>query len=86
RGAPRDALIADITPEEMRGAAYGVRQSLDTAGAFAGPLLAMLLMVLYSGDMRAVFWWSLVPAALCVALIAFGVREPAGIAPLKKRG
>jgi MFS family permease len=76
RGAPRDALVADVTPEAVRGAAFGVRQALDTVGAFAGPLLAMLLMVLYANNFRAVFWWALVPAALCVLLIIFGVQEP----------
>ena len=58
RGAPRDALIADVTPKEMRGAAYGLRQSLDTIGAVAGPLAAIAIMILTSGDMRAVFWWA----------------------------
>ncbi len=86
RSAPRDALIADITPREIMGAAYGVRQALDTVGGFAGPLLAMLLMVLYANDFRAVFWWSFVPAALCVLLIIFGVQEPDGIARTDKRG
>jgi len=69
RGAPRDALIADITPPAIRGASYGIRQALDTVGAFAGPLLAVALMALYANDFRAVFWWALVPAALAVLLI-----------------
>lgn len=76
RGAPRDALVADVTPQHVRGAAFGVRQALDTAGAFAGPLIAMLLMVLYANDFRAVFWWAVVPAVMCVLLIVFGVQEP----------
>jgi MFS family permease len=76
RGAPRDALIADITPPAIRGASYGIRQALDTVGAFAGPLLAVALMALYANDFRAVFWWALVPAALAVLLIVVGVREP----------
>lgn len=76
RGAPRDALVADITPAGIRGAAYGIRQALDTAGAFLGPLLAMALMALHAGDFRAVFWWAVVPAALAVLLIVVGVREP----------
>lgn len=76
RGAPRDALIADITPQEQRGAAFGLRQSLDTAGGFIGPLLAMGLMVWWSNDFRAVFWVAVIPAVLCVALLVWGVKEP----------
>ncbi len=76
RGAPRDALIADIAPPSMRGAAFGLRQSLDTIGAFLGPLLAIALMVLWANDFRAVFWVAVIPAALCVALLIFGVQEP----------
>ena len=77
RGAPRDALIADITPPEVRGAAFGLRQSLDTVGAFVGPLLAIGLMVLWANDFRAVFWVAVIPAVLSVALLLFGVQEPA---------
>ena len=76
RGAPRDALVADLAPPEMRGAAFGLRQSLDTAGAFIGPLFAMTLMLLWANDFRAVFWAACVPAVLCVALLLWGVREP----------
>jgi MFS family permease len=76
RGAPRDALVADLTPPELRGAAFGLRQSLDTVGAFVGPLLAMGLMLLWANDFRAVFWFATLPAFLCVALLIFGVREP----------
>lgn len=76
RGAPRDALVADITPEQIRGAAYGLRQSLDTVGAFIGPLAAMALMLRFAGDFRRVFWLAAVPAAVAVLLIVFGVREP----------
>jgi MFS family permease len=76
RGAPRDALVADITPPAVRGAAFGLRQALDTVGAFLGPLLAMLLMLAWADDFRAVFWVAVVPAALAVALLFFGVREP----------
>ncbi|MCK9261142.1 MAG: MFS transporter [Azoarcus sp.] len=76
RGAPRDALVADIAPPEMRGAAFGLRQSLDTVGAFVGPLLAMGLMLLWANDFRAVFWVAIVPGVLSVALLLFGVREP----------
>ena len=80
RGAPRDALIADLTPRELRGAAFGLRQSLDTVGAFAGPLLAMALMLAWSDDFRAVFWVAVIPAILSFALIVFAVREPDGMA------
>jgi MFS family permease len=76
RGAPRDALVADLAPPAMRGAAFGLRQSLDTAGAFIGPLLAMGLMLLWANDFRAVFWAASVPALLCVVLLVWGVKEP----------
>jgi MFS family permease len=76
RGAPRDALVADITPPAVRGAAFGLRQALDTVGAFLGPLLATLLMILWASDFRAVFWVAVVPGALAVALLFFGVDEP----------
>ena len=84
RGAPRDALIADIAPPELRGAAYGLRQSLDTVGAFVGPLLAVGLMVLWSNDFRAVFWVAAFPGVLAVGLLFFGVREPAKLSPTKR--
>lgn len=86
RGAPRDALVADVTPPAIRGAAYGIRQALDTAGAFMGPLLAVVLMALYANDFRAVFWWAAVPAALAVLLLVIGVREPDGVKATAKRG
>lgn len=76
RGAPRDALVADIAPPDQRGAAFGLRQSLDTVGAFLGPLLAMGLMLLWANDFRAVFWVATIPAILCVALLVLGVQEP----------
>jgi MFS family permease len=76
RGAPRDALVADIAPPEVRGAAFGLRQSLDTVGAFLGPLLAMGLMLLWADNFRAVFWVAVIPAVLAVALLFFGVQEP----------
>ena len=76
RGAPRDALVADIAPREMRGAAFGLRQSLDTVGAFVGPLVAIALMLLWANDFRAVFWVAVIPGVLAVALLVFGVREP----------
>lgn len=85
RGAPRDALVADVTPSEIRGAAFGLRQALDTVGAFTGPLLAIGLMLLWADNFRAVFWVAVIPAALAVALLACGVREPATPALTEKR-
>lgn len=76
RGAPRDALVADIAPPEQRGAAFGLRQSLDTVGAFLGPLLAVGLMLLWANDFRAVFAVAIIPAVLCVLLLVLGVQEP----------
>ena len=76
RDAPRDALIADLTPPESRGGAYGLRQSLDTIGAVAGPAFALALMAVTGGEFRFVFWIAAVPAFLAVALIVVGVREP----------
>ncbi len=76
RGAPRDALLTDITPPEIRGAAFGLRQSLDTVGAFLGPLLGVGLMLLWANDFRAVFWVAVIPGMLAVALLLFGIREP----------
>ena len=76
RGAPRDALVADLAPPELRGAAFGLRQSLDTVGAFLGPLLAVALMLLWANDFRAVFWVAVIPGSLAVLLLVFGVHEP----------
>jgi len=76
RGAPRDALIADISPEHLRGASFGLRQSLDTVGAFIGPLLAIGLMWLTVNDFTTVFWIAVIPAFLSFALIVLAVREP----------
>jgi len=78
RGAPRDALVADVTPIGQRGRAYGLRQSLDTVGAFVGPLLAIALMALFANDMRTVFWCAVVPGAIAVALVLTGVRDVDG--------
>lgn len=75
RGAPRDALIADVTRPGLRDAAYGLRQALDSVGAFVGPLLAMLFLWLWDSDLRAVLWVAVVPAFAAVALIVFGVEE-----------
>jgi len=76
RGAPRDALVADIAPPHLRGAAFGLRQALDTVGGFIGPLLAVGLMLLWANDFRRVFWVALIPGLLAVAVMLFGVREP----------
>ena len=76
RGAPRDALIADITPPLLRGAAFGLRQALDTVGALVGPLLAVGLMLLWADDFRAVFWVAVIPGLMAVVLLQFGVQEP----------
>ncbi|MCX6128457.1 MAG: MFS transporter, partial [Proteobacteria bacterium] len=73
RGAPRDALITDITPPQLRGAAFVLRQSLDTVGAFLGPLLAVALMLLWNDDFRRVFWVALIPGILAVLLLQFAV-------------
>lgn len=78
RGAPRDALVADLAPPSIRGAAFGLRQALDTVGAFTGPLLAVGLMLRWSNDFRAVFWVACVPAIASVALLCVGLREPPG--------
>ena len=75
RGAPRDALISDLTAHEIRGAAFGLRQSLDTVGAFAGPLLAMALMLAWNDDFRAVFWVAVIPAVLSFLFVAFAVKD-----------
>ncbi len=76
RGAPRDALIADVTPDELRGAAYGLRQSLDTVGALLGPLLAMVLMIATAGDFRFVFWIAFLPGLLAITIIVLALKEP----------
>ncbi len=76
RGAPRDALLADLAPVGLRGAAFGLRQSLDTIGAFLGPLLAVALMILWHDDFRAVFWVAVIPGLLAALLLAVAVREP----------
>jgi predicted MFS family arabinose efflux permease len=76
RGAPRDALVADIAPPHLRGAAFGLRQSLDTVGAFLGPLLATALMLIWANDFRAIFWIAVIPGILAVTLLFFGITEP----------
>jgi MFS family permease len=84
RGAPRDALVADITPPHLRGAAFGLRQSLDTVGAVLGPALAAALMLLWANDFRAVFWVAVVPGLLAVALLTVGVHDSKPEAPPKR--
>ncbi len=76
RGAPRDALIADLAPADVRGRSFGLRQALDTVGGIGGPVLALAAMAYFANDFAAAFWVAVVPAALCVALIVFGVEEP----------
>ncbi len=76
RGAPRDALVADLAPPPFRGAAFGLRQSLDTVGAFLGPLIAVGLMLLWANNFRGVFWVAVIPGLMAVALLLFGIREP----------
>jgi MFS family permease len=78
RGAPRDALIADLAPAHQWGAAYGLRQALDSVGAFVGPLLAVAIMALTADDFRTVFWLAGLPGVVAVAILVLGVREPAG--------
>ena len=84
RGAPRDALVADIAPPHLRGASFGLRQSLDTIGAFLGPALAIGLMWLAANNFQAVFWVAVIPAFLAVALLIFAVDEPERHAGLRK--
>jgi MFS family permease len=77
RGAPRDALVADVTPPHLRGAAFGLRQSLDTVGAFLGPLAAVAMMLLWTDNFRLAFWMAVIPGLIAVALLAVGIKEPA---------
>jgi len=84
RGAPRDALVADIAPPELRGASFGLRQSLDTTGAFLGPLLAIVLMVLSGNNYQFVFWIAVIPAFIALALMMFAVSEPKR--PVEQKG
>jgi MFS family permease len=86
RGAPRDALVADVTPETIRGRAFGLRQSLDTIGAFAGPLLAIALMAAFANDMRLVFWIAVIPAGLAVLCVIFGVEDQEDAVPSRRSG
>ncbi|MEN9728160.1 MAG: hypothetical protein RL434_2526 [Pseudomonadota bacterium] len=85
RGAPRDALIAEVTPPEVRGAAFGLRQALDSVGAFLGPLLAVGLMLLFADNLRLVLWFAVIPAVLSVAVLILAVREPARVEKASSR-
>jgi MFS family permease len=85
RGSPRDALIADYTTPDQRGEAYGLRQSLDTVGAFVGPLLAIGLLLVLANNVRAVFWIAVIPAFISVAILWFAVKEPTHLQPSQKR-
>jgi len=76
RGAPRDALVADLVPPEQRGAAYGLRQALDSVGAFLGPVLAVACMAWFAGNLKATLWVAFIPALIAVTLLAVGIREP----------
>ncbi|MFC3123801.1 MFS transporter [Pseudoroseomonas globiformis] len=78
RGTPRDAMIAAVSPPAIRGASFGLRKSLDTVGGFLGPLLAIAAMMLLAGNIVTVFWMAVIPAALAVAVLAWGVKEPPG--------
>jgi len=82
RGAPRDALVADLTPPALRGAAYGLRQALDSVGAFLGPLAALGMMAWFANDIRAVMWIAVVPAVATVVVLIVGVHEPPRAEPL----
>jgi predicted MFS family arabinose efflux permease len=84
RGAPRDALVADLAPPRLRGAAFGLRQSLDTVGAFLGPLLTVGLMLLWANNFRSVFWVAVVPGLAAVALLAPGLHEPVHLQACKR--
>lgn len=83
RGAPRDAMVADLAPPELRGRAFGLRQSLDTVGAFLGPILAIVLMRCLDGDFRKVFWLATIPGLIAVSILLFGVQEETALAKPK---
>jgi sugar phosphate permease len=79
RGAPRDALIADVAPPAIRGACFGLRQSMDTVGAFLGPTLAIAMMSWFANDIRRVLWFAVAPACVTALLILFGIEDPKGL-------
>ena len=84
RGTPRDAIVAAVSPPEIRGASFGLRKSLDTVGGFLGPLVAIGAMILLAGDIRSVFWIAAIPAVLCMIVLIFFVKEPAGNSAMKR--
>lgn len=86
RGTPRDAMIAAVSPPEIRGASFGLRKSLDTVGGFLGPLIAIAAMILLAGNIQSVFWLAAIPAALCMIVLIFFVKEPAGSRERKRGG
>ncbi|MEO8849709.1 MAG: MFS transporter [Casimicrobiaceae bacterium] len=85
RGAPRDALIADLAPSAMRGASFGLRQALDSVGALFGPILAIVAVGVFAGNVRSALWVAVIPAALCVVLIAFGLEDRAAREPSARK-
>lgn len=85
RGAPRDALVGDLAPPEIRGACFGLRQSLDTVGAFLGPALAIGCLFYFADNLRSVLWVAVIPAFIAVAVLAFGVQEPEHTTTTKRR-
>ncbi len=85
RGAPRDALIADITPANLRGAAYGLRQALDSVGAVLGPVLAILGMLVFAGHLRTVLWFAVIPASISLAILITAVHEPSAVSHKEAR-
>ncbi|SFA62017.1 Predicted arabinose efflux permease, MFS family [Paracoccus halophilus] len=84
RGAPRDAIVAAVSPPEIRGASFGLRKSLDTLGGFIGPLVAIGAMILLAGDIPSVFWLAAIPAGLCMVVLVLFVKEPAGRHPIPR--
>lgn len=86
RGTPRDAMIAEVSAPDLRGASFGLRKSLDTVGGFLGPLVAIAAMILLAGDIGTVFWIAAIPAALAMAVLILGVHEPADARPAKAGG
>ncbi|WP_348540052.1 MFS transporter [Shimia sp. R11_0] len=84
RGAPRDAILTAASPPELRGASFGLRKSLDTVGGFLGPLIAVGAMLWLAGNIQQVFWLATIPAALCMAVLIFYVKEPAGETAIKR--
>ncbi len=84
RGTPRDTLVAAVSPPEIRGASFGLRKSLDALGGFLGPLLAVGAMIVFAGDIQSVFWIAILPAALCMIVLVFLVKEPTQNHPMKR--